>query len=45
MSLRPNPIARPVKIADLRDNLRTYGDDEEPRARYTAALEMIGEAP
>lgn len=40
-----NPIARPVKIADLRDNLRTYGDDEEHRERYTAALEMIGEAP
>ncbi|MGH6774805.1 hypothetical protein [Brucella tritici] len=40
-----NPIARPVKIADLRDNLRAYGDDEEHRVRYTAALEMIGEAP
>jgi len=40
-----NPIARPVKIADLRDNLHTYRDDEEHRARYTAALEMLGEAP
>lgn len=40
-----NPIARPVKIADLRDNLLNYGDDEESRVRYTTALEMLGEMP
>jgi len=39
-----NPIARPVKIADLRDNLDRYADDEDCRQRYTAALEMLGEA-
>jgi (p)ppGpp synthase/HD superfamily hydrolase len=40
-----NPIARPVKIADLRDNLGRYADDEDCRQRYITALEMIGEAP
>jgi len=39
-----NPIARPVKIADLRDNLRASSDDADRRARYTKALELIGEA-
>ncbi|MFC0245848.1 GTP pyrophosphokinase [Falsochrobactrum ovis] len=40
-----NPIARPVKIADLRDNLRASNDDESRRARYLRALDMLGENP
>ncbi|WP_079211157.1 GTP pyrophosphokinase [Brucella pituitosa] len=40
-----NPIARPVKIADLRDNLRLHQEDAERFARYRAALEMLGERP
>ncbi|MBV2143096.1 GTP pyrophosphokinase [Falsochrobactrum sp. TDYN1] len=40
-----NPIARPVKIADLRDNLRASNDDDSRRARYLKALELVGEKP
>ncbi|MBK3745160.1 GTP pyrophosphokinase [Paraburkholderia aspalathi] len=40
-----NPIARPVKIADLRDNLRASTDDTDRRARYLEALDMVGEKP
>jgi (p)ppGpp synthase/HD superfamily hydrolase len=40
-----NEIARPVKIADLRDNLRASADDADRRARYLKALEMLGETP
>ncbi|HEY9055589.1 MAG TPA: GTP pyrophosphokinase [Aurantimonas sp.] len=42
-----NPLARPVKIADLRDNLergRIGGYDEERLEKYRKALRLAGEA-
>lgn len=38
-----NEIARPVKVADLRDNLRASVGDADRRARYLKALDMLGE--
>lgn len=42
-----NELARPVKIADIRDNLRESSDPGAgPRhARYIKALEIMGEDP
>jgi (p)ppGpp synthase/HD superfamily hydrolase len=40
-----NPIARPVKIADLRDNLRLHREDAERSRGYREALQMLGEKP
>ena len=42
-----NTLARPVKIADLRDNLRQSDDAaaRERRSRYLRALELIGAQP
>ncbi|MFC3636646.1 HD domain-containing protein [Camelimonas fluminis] len=42
-----NTLARPVKIADLRDNLRQSDDAAagERRSRYLRALELIGAQP
>ena len=42
-----NELARPVKVADLRDNLRQSTDAgaESRRQRYLKALDLIGEAP
>lgn len=41
-----NELARPVKVADLKDNLRQSTDAkaESRRERYLRALEIIGEA-
>jgi (p)ppGpp synthase/HD superfamily hydrolase len=44
-----NPVARPVKLADLRDNLKLSRipapsqRDHDRIARYRAALQMLGE--
>lgn len=42
-----NEVARPVKIADLRDNLRQSTDAgaQSRRERYLQALSLIGESP
>jgi len=42
-----NELARPVKIADLRDNLRQSTDAgaQDRRTRYLEALALLGEAP
>ncbi len=40
-----NPIARPVKIADLRDHLRLHREDAERSRGYREALQMLGEKP
>lgn len=39
-----NPIALPVKVADLRDNLRASSDkgDAKRREKYQRALELLG---
>lgn len=40
-----NPLSRPVKIADLRDNLQmvTETGDVDARERYIQALQLLGE--
>ncbi|GHE51093.1 hypothetical protein GCM10019059_07880 [Camelimonas fluminis] len=42
-----NELARPVKVADLRDNLRQSADAgaESRRQRFLKALDLIGETP
>lgn len=42
-----NALARPVKVADLRDNLRQSNDTgaEKRRTKYLKALELIGALP
>lgn len=39
-----NPLALPVKIADLRDNLRACAHSADGGEKYRAALEMLGAA-
>lgn len=43
MKLKPDPIAKAVKIADLRDNLGRPGAPESLRKRYHKALQMLEE--